>query len=173
MSLTFPGVVDDAGRVVRDVLNFGVLTGDVNGDGLIKHPRPPGRPETGLIRPTSANNVRIDVSADGTINILDAMTIRNQLNQIVPRMPVLKGYTNSGCLANDPSVKTPNAAGPAVCRRRIDHHRRRLHPEGHPQKRDLQLLPDRDPHHAHRRRPNAPPDRDGGHPGALQVPVLL
>lgn len=110
LSVTFPGIVDDAGRVVQEVLNFGVLVGDVNGDGLISildllFVR------NGLNEPTSANSVRIDVTADGTINILDAMTIRNHLNLIVPRMPVLKGYTNSGCLANDPSVKTPNAAG--------------------------------------------------------------
>ena len=110
LSLTFPGIVDDAGRVVTDVLNFGILIGDVNGDGLISI-LDLLAVRNGLDEPTSANSVRIDVSADGTINLLDALTIRSHLDQIVPRLPVLKGYTNSGCLANDSSVTTPNAAG--------------------------------------------------------------
>ncbi|HOW72571.1 MAG TPA: dockerin type I domain-containing protein [Phycisphaerae bacterium] len=113
LSLTFPGIVDEADRVVQDVLNFGVLVGDVNGDGLISI-LDLLAVRNGLNQPTSANNVRIDVSADGTINLLDMLTIRNHLNLIVPRMPVLKAYSNSGCLARA-SAKRSTAATNSLC----------------------------------------------------------
>lgn len=110
LSLTFPGIVDESGRVVQEVLNFGVLVGDVNGDGLINI-LDLLTVRNGLNQSTSVNSVRIDVTGDGTINLLDMLTIRNHLNLVVPRMPVLKAYGHSGCLANDPSAKSPPAAG--------------------------------------------------------------
>lgn len=83
VTLTFPGIVGLEGNPVEGSVSFGVLQGDVNGDGFVNvFDLVAARNAINL--PVTPDNYRKDVNADGAINVFDLVTIRNALNKSLP-----------------------------------------------------------------------------------------
>ncbi|NLX20434.1 MAG: hypothetical protein GXY55_02025 [Phycisphaerae bacterium] len=81
--LTFPGIVRVGGTTASpSTVCFGVLLGDVNGDGMTNI-FDLVAVRNSLNAAVVAGNYRGDVSADGSINIFDLVAVRNNLNQTI------------------------------------------------------------------------------------------
>ena len=80
LAVSFPGVVGSSGLPVTDSLSFGVLRGDVNGDGLVDTlDLTDARTvmESGPVE----NRLRYDVDVSGVLNCLDLVAIRGRFGR--------------------------------------------------------------------------------------------
>lgn len=84
LNIAFPGVADaaDAAARVEDVLCFGVLAGDINGD-TVSNIFDMVIMRSVLNTPTVSGTLRLDVNTDGSVNIFDMVNVRNNLNKAV------------------------------------------------------------------------------------------
>jgi len=83
VTLAFPGIVDASEASTEDLVCFGVLAGDVTGDGTIS--RVNVLDMTRIRNNTGASltpaNFRCDVNGDGRINTLDMTIVRNNVGK--------------------------------------------------------------------------------------------
>ncbi len=86
LEVEFPGIVNGSGQASEDALCIRVLTGDVNGDGVVS--------VTDMVavrnmlnQPVTAANCHMDVDADGTVAVTDMETVRNALIMTVGTCP--------------------------------------------------------------------------------------
>jgi len=76
------GIEDASGNPVAETLCFGVLLGDVNGDGKVNlFDLIPIRDE--IDQSADENNFRSDVNVDDTINLFDTTTVRHNMNETI------------------------------------------------------------------------------------------
>ena len=81
--MTVKGAHDDQGNILSDEVTFGLLLGDINGDGVVdstdSHQVKLDRGEA-----TDSTNFREDVKANGQIDAVDFSTVKGQLGTILP-----------------------------------------------------------------------------------------
>lgn len=87
--LSFPGIADadNPGCGVQDSISFGVLAGDVNGDGVVNLSDMLAV-RSHLATPVDAERYRSDLVCDGVVDLKDLLDVRDHLNnrlQIVVR----------------------------------------------------------------------------------------
>lgn len=82
LAISFPGIQAPGGQAVTDVLRFGVLAGDVTGDGKVnvldllatRH---------AVNQPVTVSTFRKDVNSDGKVNVLDLLAVKGKVNQTI------------------------------------------------------------------------------------------
>lgn len=84
LTISFPGVVSAVppSVAVSESVCFGILTGDVNGDGSVGMADLVAARD-GLNQTTTSTNCRADLNTDGKINLFDLLLVRAGLNQAV------------------------------------------------------------------------------------------
>lgn len=86
LTMTLQGMIDQQGQPLEGAnqVCLGILTGDVNGDRAV-NVIDLAIADKQLNRPVNATNFRMDVTANGTINIFDLLAIKNNLNRQIPQ----------------------------------------------------------------------------------------
>ncbi len=94
VTIAFPGIVGLEGNPVEGMVSFGVLCGDVNGDGFVNI-FDLVTVRNAINQPATSSTCRKDVNADGAINVMDLIMVRNGLGGALPEEPAPEAEADS------------------------------------------------------------------------------